>query len=179
MINIPIMTMRRISYIRKVPGWHPCRQRESVGVTVAEYSEPTPETAIASMRDGDELVVASARVLADNRDAIAYAIQAVHERNGTLMEADTKRDSREHGAGIMADAVAALANEARATGRRNGQKGASVRWGKIKRMNKREALVIWRDPANTTDEAIGKMDGWTKATAYRVFGERGIPAGRR
>lgn len=171
--------MRTISYIRKVPGWTVDKQREAVGTVDAEYADATPEIALQSARRGDELRVAAARVLADNRDAIAHVIEEVNARGATLREMYTHRNSRDNGAGIMADAVAALANEARATGKRNGKAGSDVRWGKPKRMKKREALTIWRNEKHSVPEALALMDGWTQSTAYRLLGERGVPPGRR
>jgi len=173
------MTTRRISYIRKVPGWPVDKQREAVGAVDAEYTGDTPEEAFQSIRNDDEMLVACARVLADNRDAIANVIEIINGCGGVLIEVSTNRNSRDNGAGIMADAVAALANEDRGKRSANGKSAAEIRWGKVKRMNKREALVHWRNPMHTTDEALALMDGWKKATAYRLLGERGVPAGRR
>jgi hypothetical protein len=62
-----------------------------------------------------------------------------------------------------------------------GLKGAAARKKKAAegRMAKRDALIHWRNPALTVEEAIALMTGWTPATAYRELKSRGLPPGRR
>ncbi len=45
------------------------------------------------------------------------------------------------------------------------------------RMPKADALVIWRNPKLSTDEALDLMKGWKQATAYTTFGKRFAVAG--
>jgi len=42
-----------------------------------------------------------------------------------------------------------------------------------------DALIHWRNPAISVQEAISLMEGWSLGTAYRQLGRRDVPAGRR
>ena len=46
------------------------------------------------------------------------------------------------------------------------------------RMPFRSAKPIWFDSTLSTAQALKKMRGWSKGTAYRAFGKRGTPSGR-
>lgn len=171
--------MRQIAYIRKVPNWPAQKQREAIGSVVAEYGDETPVGAVQSIREGDSLIVAAARVLGDNREAIRHAIEEVHKHGGIVIEASTNRTSRSDGVGMMADAIGDLANEKRAAGVKGGKEAAKIRWREkqSKRMPQREALSIWLDPALSIAQAIKKMPGWKKGSAYRLLGKRNVGAG--
>jgi len=46
------------------------------------------------------------------------------------------------------------------------------------RMSRDEALIIWRDPSLSLDEALRRMYGWTLSVARKKLGARGIKCTR-
>lgn len=85
--------------------------------------------------------------------------------NGSAKLLDLGLQKR-HGETAMKPGQAEAMNEASVAARTRG------------RMPQRSALVHWRNPELTAKQALKRMRGWTRGTAYKVLKERGVPSGR-
>src|ERR1035437_1458769 len=74
--------------------------------------------------------------------------------------------AKRHGEMAMKPGQAEAMNEASIAARTKG------------RMPQRSALVHWRNPELTAKQALRRMKGWSRGTAYKVLGGRGVPSGR-
>lgn len=172
-------------YVRYVQGRTVKEQEEDMlaaGVSAkAIYQDKSPDDAIASLRDGDELVVSGGlRVLANSRRGIREYVDAVHAKGAFVFDFLTGRRTDKDGVAMLDDAVSDIAGFIRGGHIKSFAKmGGKARWKESQeaRMAQREALIIWRDPSLSTKEAIGQMTGWTQANAYRILGRRNVGAG--
>lgn len=142
-------------------------------------------TAIRALRPGDMLEVIGFRVLGSNRREILAGYEAIRAKGAGVLDAKTGERAKDDGAVMLAKALASIQGDASATSdeelAERARKGGEAMRKKAlkKRMNKRDALVIWKNPDLTVAQALKKMKGWTQASAYRDLKSRGIPAGRR
>lgn len=142
-------------------------------------------TAIRSLRKGDMLEVIGLRCLGSSRREILEGYEAIKAKGAGVLDAKTGERATDDGIRMFAKALASIHGDASATSdeelaersRKGGE--AMKKKAAAKRMGKREALVFWRDPKLTVPQALRKMRGWTIASAYRLLGSRGLPAGRR
>lgn len=172
-------------YVRQIKGRKEADQRAALneaGVTTI-YSDNALEDAVGSLREGDELVIAGGlHLLASNRRAIREVVDAIHEQGAVVYDLESQRSSAGHGVAMMDDAIIGLSNEVRLGNVRDaGKLGAKKRWAatQIKRMDDAEAREIWKDTELTMPEALARMTGWNRSTAYRRFGAPGRVAGRK
>jgi hypothetical protein len=132
------------------------------------------------MRKGEELgVVNGLRALGDSRQQIVARVSQVHQWGAVVVDAETGKRSDRHGVEMLDEALARIKGERTIGSRAKDMQAASVKARTKGRMPQREAMAIWRDPALTGGEAIQKMTGWERGTAYKTFGKRGVPVGRR
>lgn len=173
--------MRRAGLVRKC-RWLPVEAQrdtlEAFGCTVI-YTDV--DDALKALRADAPLYVAeSLRVLGDNRDAIRGAIAEAHNRGSDVAVLRRGDDGQAEahlvgpgaGAQLMADAVAELAMERRRG--INPSEAARRRWAKHrrKRMDEAEARAIWFNRALKEHDALERMAGWKRTTAFRTFGPR-------
>jgi hypothetical protein len=132
------------------------------------------------MRSGEEMgVVDGLRALGNSRSEIVDRVAQVHEWGAVVVDAETRKRSDRDGVEMLDEALARIKGERSIGNRAKAMQEASVAARTKGRMPQREALKIWRDPALTSGEAIQRMAGWERGTAYKVLGKRGLPVGRR
>lgn len=154
-------------------------------IYVEGFKSETLAGAIRALRKGDMLEVIGFRVLGSNRRDILASYEAIRARGAGVLDAKTGEVARDDGAVMLAKALASIHGDASATSdeelaarsRKGGE--AMKKKAAAKRLGKREALVFWRNADLTVPQALKKMRGWKVATAYRLLGNRGLPAGRR
>lgn len=128
------------------------------------------------MRKGELLgVVNGLRAFGEARRNMVDAVKVVHGYGAAIVDVESGLRSDRDGVEMLSLALAPRRpsdnyRKAQAAGVANRVKG---------RMGKREALIIWRNPAFSVKEAIELMHKWTQATAYKQLGKRDVPAGRR
>jgi hypothetical protein len=133
-----------------------------------------------SMRKGEQLaVVDGLRALGSSRAQMVAAVSRVHGWGAVVVDAETGKRSDQDGVEMLDEALARIKGERSIGNRARSMQVASVAARTKGRMPQREALKIWRDPALTSGEAIQRMAGWERGTAYKVLGKRGLPVGRR
>lgn len=174
-------------YIRAVKGWSAKKQRAAlltVGVKPKGiYEDDELSACIKALRDGDVLVVSGLlRALGDSRRAIQAAIELVRAQRATVMEAETGRKAgTDEGITLLAETLNKIHGERvmPSADRARELQRKGVRARNKGRMPKTEAIVFWRDLKLSGADALAKMRGWSQGTAYRAFGPRGVPAGRK
>jgi DNA invertase Pin-like site-specific DNA recombinase len=146
-----------------------------------EGEDETATDAVRSLREGDELCVTTLDRLAGKRTLLREMIEEVHKRGAVIVELSTGRRSDDVSAlpGMIAEAFEMLLrdhrHQQRRLGRKTGRKGG--RKPKDDRMDEKEARAIWRDRTMQDWQALLKMPGWSKRSAYRLLGPRGFAAG--
>lgn len=135
------------------------------------------EEAVKALRRGDELCVATACRLVNDRRLLRPTLDRIHEIGAIAVDCTSKRKSDSYE--FPLDAMAGLANDryhfSQADARRIGKKGGRPPW--TPHMAKEDALTIWHDYSITRDEALKKL-GVDSSKAYRWLGPRNAPAGR-
>ncbi len=108
---------------------------------------------------------------------IRKALEYFHGQGVTIVDIETGRDSRTHGVSMR---DAALEPVKRSPEEISAHRRAEAVRRQIENggLPEREALVYWRDPKLTTEDAVNKI-GWTKSMAFKILKARGIPAGRK
>jgi len=107
-------------------------------------------------------------------------IARIHEMGAAVYDVETGLRSDRDDVDMLDIGLSRLHREASMSpGQAIAMQKASVESRLSKRMPNREALVPWRDPAKTPQEAVEEMWGWSIGTAYRVLGPRGTGAGRK
>ena len=167
-------------YVKKVAGLPVDGQRETLLMAGIEpiYNEITPELAIKALRPDDVLCIAgSLRILAQNREGLHEVLGLIRERGASVMDVTTGRMATDDGAEMAIEAIREF-SQAKA-GHLDPKAAARIRWGKLERITKKDARMIWR---NTTAyprvrDALAAMTGWSVGSAYRELGKRSIPVG--
>lgn len=136
---------------------------------------------ISSLRAKDEACVYTLARLASQRDALEHAIDDIHKKECVIVEISTglRSDSRDEFKTMMFGAMREITGDRRTLSPERalfyGEQGGRP---PKEKMPKAEAEAIWFDRRLNSDDAIAKMRGWGKRTAYDVFGKRGAAAGR-
>lgn len=136
---------------------------------------------ISSLRAKDEACVYTLARLASHRDALDQAIDDIHKKDCVIVEIHTglRSDSRDGMKTMIFGAVREISGDRRTLSPEMAlfygeQGGRPIK----EKMAKTEAEAVWFDRRLNSDQAIAKMWGWGKRTAYDTFGKRGAAAGR-
>lgn len=138
---------------------------------------PDPQWTI---RAGEGLAILRAADLGHDRHTIPAAVKWVQDRGGEVIEFPSRREA---GAGVamLSDALRYLHGAARGMTPEEAQAKAKAR-EKVKRqgrMPKVQALKIWRSARyKKFQDALDRMPGWSKRTAYDELGPRNTGTGR-
>lgn len=131
------------------------------------------KAAIFSLRHGDILMVDGLQYLGDDRGEISRAVDNVHAKGCTVLEAATKESTAKRPDKLIDAAVRALAN-----GRRGPQKKRHMPWDQI-------ARIWFRKPPPSNAVVMLEInhgrrgkDRLSYATVYRKLGKRGALPGR-
>lgn len=132
------------------------------------------------LRSGEGLAVLRAADLGLDRRTIPAAVQWVQDQGAEVIEFPSMREA---GAGVamLADALRYLHGAARGMTPEEAQAKAKVREQVRRkgRMPKVQALKIWRSARyRKFEDALAKMPGWSKRTAYDELGPRNTGSGR-
>lgn len=175
-------------YVRQTPHWSAEVQHKmltDVGVkTIYREEKGKPElperaNVIKSLRRGDQLVVTGLARLAVSRADLLDVLAEIEARGAVIV--DTKgRMATPHSAAMVTEAVNEWSGEKRMPSKKEASKRGKLggRPVKVPDMGKHEALVIWRNPELTAEQALLQMTGWTKASAHRKLGNRFLLKGR-
>jgi hypothetical protein len=129
-----------------------------------------------TMRDGEVIgVVDGLRAFGGLRE-IKKAVERFHGQGATVLDVETGKDSRTHGI-AMRDDVTKPDRQSPEYLKLLEEK-ADARRKKDGKMLKREAYVVWRNPALSVAEKA-ELTGWPASTLNAIFGRSGAPAGRR
>lgn len=129
-----------------------------------------------TMRDGEILgVVDGLRAFGGLRE-IRKAVDRFHGQGATILDVETGKDSRTHGISMRDDVTKPDRQSPEYL--KLLEEKADARRKKDGKMLKREALVVWRNPALTIKEKAA-ITGWPDSTLNAAFGPSGAPAGRR
>lgn len=134
------------------------------------------------MRRGEELkVVEGLRALGNSRKEIVAAVAMIHGLGAVVVDAETGKRSDKNGVEMLDAALAKIRGEKTIGSAANARamQAKSVATRTKGRMPERQAMAIWKDPTLTAGEALAKMRGWERGTAYAALGKRGVPTGRR
>lgn len=153
-----------------------------VQVWYVEGEDETAHDALRSLREGDELCVTTLDRIASKRTELRTVIEEAHKRGAIIVELFTGRrtDNLADIPGMVAEAFEALLrdhrHQQRRLGRKTGKRGGRK---KAERMPEPEARAIWCSREYPEEwRALQLMTGWTKRTAYRWLGPRGVRVGR-
>jgi hypothetical protein len=129
------------------------------------------------MRKGEWLgIVGGLRAFGGLRD-IPKAVKRFHDQGATILDVETKMDSRADGVTMRHDATKPQ-RQSQEYDRLLAEERADARRKKDGKMLKREAYVVWRNPKLSIAEKAD-LTGWPPSTLNAVFGPSGAPAGRR
>lgn len=138
----------------------------------AVYRELKP--AIFSLRHGDILVVDGLQWLGETREEISKAVDSVHAKGCTVLDADTKLSTAKNPEKLIDAAMRAKANARRGPGK----KKKHLPWDKI-------ARIWFRKPPPTNAVVMLEInhgrrgkDRLSYATVYRKLGKRDALPGR-
>jgi hypothetical protein len=132
------------------------------------------------MRNGETLhVVEGLRALGNSRREIVDKFAMIRGWGATIEDAETGERASDDGVAMLDKALAKLKGERTIAGRAEDMQAASVRARTKGRLEERKAQIIWQDARWTVGEAIARMPGWSLTTAYKAFGKRNLPIGRR
>lgn len=154
-------------------------------IIVEDYDVHTFEAALKLVRGNEALELAHGfRALGSSRKKIMVEFAIAKAAGKVLMDTETKQRSDSHGVEML-DAALAIIHRER-TGptpeeaEERGRNGAAVRWKEKQenRMAHNSARTIWLNKRIATNaQALEKMTGWTRGTAYDAFGASGRPSG--
>jgi DNA invertase Pin-like site-specific DNA recombinase len=161
-----------------------------IGCTqVYVYGIDTPEDLFNDLRKRDTVCMTTLARISPSRKDLEPFMAEVHDRKATILEVSTGRrtDTVPNVAKMMADAVSELTGEARAMAPgeavRNGRKGGKAKAKAVAKARASivEAKSVWYNPRLSNAEVLAHYDfrGWSKSSAYRKFGSRGISSGPR
>ena len=140
-----------------------------------------------AMRPGETLGLFDLRAFGPVRDNWEVGVRAVTEQGASIVEI---RGDGSHGV-ICKDAAGAalvVLTLRRKEGEAKMPKGKAARMARQRvnviienRMPSAEAGAIWTNKRKYSHvrDALAKMTGWSMASAYRVFGVRDTPSGRK
>ncbi len=133
------------------------------------------------MRSGELLAtVDGLRALGSGRQEIVDAVKRIHKVGAAVVDIETGERSDRDGVEMLHSALMRIRGErVMPPGKAEAMQALSVQVRTDGRLPHNAALVPWRNPLLSTAQAIQEMPGWTSTTAYRTFGPRGVPAGRR
>ena len=128
------------------------------------------------LKSGELHVVDGFRSIGSGRSAIVAARKRVHDMGATIVDAETKLNSREHGVEMLDEALKPKKPSAEHM-RLMQEKAAQLK--RQERIAESAAQKFWRNSKLSVQEALELMTGWTQSAAYKVFGPRNFGAGRR
>ncbi|MDE2100302.1 MAG: GIY-YIG nuclease family protein [Patescibacteria group bacterium] len=134
------------------------------------------------MRRGELLgVVNGLLAFGSARSAMIGAVKQMKEWGAAIIDAETGLRSDTDGAEMLDLGLTRFQGERSMVGSKQAAKmqAKSVESRTKGRMSAHEAELIWRNEVLKTHEALALMTKWTQASAYRVFGPRGVIAGRK
>ena len=182
----------RTGYVQDQPGFSQKRQEEILtaagmpahricgkGHTVEGLSN-----ALRLLRGGEVLECAAGlRTLGSSRVQIMEAHALVRKAGKAVLDPETGMRSDRDGAEMLDRALAKIRYEktmpSEGRAKEIGSLGGKARAKKIQdeRLPERAAKKIWFNIHLSTAEAIERMPGWSKETAYRYFKKRGRKSG--
>lgn len=132
------------------------------------------------MRPGELLAVRSLAVLGDDRWSIAEAVEWVRAQGADVIEVPAGRVA---GAGVamLNDALSRIHGKQRRMTPEDAKAMAEARHAAKRkgRMPIEEATAIWRSARfKKYEDALAKMPGWNKVSAYKEIGPRIVGTGR-
>ncbi len=175
----------RLGYVRPSPWFTAKRQIEALlafdvdpdRICVEGRDGESLAEVIRVLEPGDELCLATADRLTNRRTLIAPTLDDIHEKGAVAV--DVNSGQRSPGYHFMADAIAGLARDRRkltsAEARKIGAAGG--RPAATPLVPLAQARAIWKDTSIDGGDALVQI-GLSKDTAYRMFGPRGMKAGR-
>lgn len=175
----------KLGYVRPSPWYTAARQIEALRAYAVEVERIYVEgrdgeslaEAIRVLEPGDELCLATADRLTNRRTLIAPTLDDIHEKGAVAV--DVRSGQRSTGYHFMADAIAGLARDRRKLTRAEARKmgAAGGRPAAKPLVPIAQARAIWKDITIDGGDALVQI-GLSKDTAYRMFGPRGMKAGR-
>lgn len=133
------------------------------------------------MRKGERLgVVNGLLAFGTNRKAMMKALAKVKSWGAIIVDVEENLRSGPHSAELLDLGLRRRHGEAAMKpGQAEKMQEASTAAKTKGRMTKHKALIPWRDPAiKNWKDALRKMPGWTRSTAYDQLGGRDVPSGR-
>ena len=121
------------------------------------------------------LVVVNLRAFGPARRDMVAAIKQVHKWGAAVVDLNGLRS--DHDGAEMLDRALVKFSPSPEYAREMQRRSVLARTEG--RMHKRDALIIWRNPKLTNEEAIDLMRGWSLRSAYDKLGPRMIMPGRR
>ena len=148
------------------------------------HSAVTLADALRILRGAELLECAAGmRSLGSSRRVIIETHAIVRAAGHAILDPETGMRSDRDGAEMLDAALAKIRYEktmpSEGRAKEIGSLGGKARAKKMQngRMNEKTAKRIWLNAALSTDEAIDRMPGWTRETAYRYFKKRGRKPG--
>ena len=182
----------RTGYVEDQPGFSQKRQEEillAAGIPQSRfcgkgYKAETLPDALRVLR-GDEVLECAAglRALGSSRVQIIEAHALVRKAGRAVLDPETGMRSDRDGAEMLDRALAKIRYEktmpSEGRAKEIGALGGKARGEKLKngRLAEKKAKAIWFNVHLSTAEAIERMPGWSKETAYRYFKKRGRKSG--
>ena len=132
------------------------------------------------LRKGELLgVVNGLLAFGTNRRAMMAALDKVEAWGAVIVDMETGLRSDKQSAKLLDLGLAKRHGEqAMKPGQAEAMNEASIAARTKGRLPQRSALVHWRNPELTAKQALKRMNGWSRGTAYAVLGKRGVPSGR-
>lgn len=184
----------RTGYAEDQPGFSQKRQEAILiasGVPANRicgkgHTAATLASALRILRGKEVLETASGlRALGSSRKVIMEQLAVIKKAGRVVMDTETKERSDADGAEMLDRALAKIRYEKTMPGperaKEIGAKGGKAKGinAARKRMAENSARRIWLDKRIATNaEAVAKMEGWSRETAYSHFGPSGRPPGR-
>jgi hypothetical protein len=125
---------------------------------------------MARVRRGDKVPLTGIEELGNSRREIRELLDAWEDLNIQIVNRQSKRSVHAGDVGWIVRGVSKLDEKRRKIGA-----GAN----QPERMPEVDARPIWHDHRLEWEEAIARMPGWSRKTAYKYLGPRGVPVGRR
>lgn len=190
--QIVALERMRTGYVEDQPGFSQKRQEEiliAAGVPARRicgkgHNAATLDDALRLLR-GDEVLECAAglRALGSSRIAIMEAHALVRKAGRAILDPETGMRSDRDGAEMLDRALAKIRYEktmpSEGRAKEIGALGGKARAAQIRegRLSETKAKAIWFNIHLSTGQAIERMPGWSKETAYRYFGKRGRKPG--
>jgi hypothetical protein len=131
------------------------------------------------LRAGELLAVNGLEALGQNRQDIAAAVAWVQAQGAEVIEISTGERAG-HGVGMLNRALSRIHGtdriKSKDAAKEMQRKGVASRTKD--RMPKEQAEPHWRNLRLTSVQALAKMTGWSRPTAYNTFGKRDRTPGR-